>query len=181
VFAEAVYLIVGWLGWQYHSQISGAVQNYTGLPSEVSLIVGVLLIAAVALIPGVFAARAIKHVPGLGMADRVAGSVAHVVLVGLVFYGGLALLANSDHLRAALLGLPSVMPVDVFRAIPGASDMGFVRDLGPRQIDISRLQQLLLWYQRQLRPLLLGSRLAPILFQLYAHLPVIGTSAPYPA
>jgi uncharacterized membrane protein required for colicin V production len=188
LLAEAGFLVTLWIVLTHPSLLDLIVPPsiprplaIVALPGVIGLVVGVV---GRGLIGGAF------RLPFARQVDRVLGAAVHGALAGVAVYVILVGMAGADRVltplnTVAAIGVPQLAAARSLLSLypeaggfvdPGQlSRLSSVAALHPVPFTaLGQYAQALDFYERELRPELHGSRLAPIVLRLGAHLPVIG-------
>jgi uncharacterized membrane protein required for colicin V production len=191
LLAEAGFLVTLWIVITHPAILDAIVPPSVPRPLAIVALPGIIGLA-VGIVGRTLIGPAFR-LPLARQVDRLLGAAVHGALAGVAVYVVVVGMAGADRVLAPLNGVATI----------GSSQLAAARSLLGQYpeaggfVDPSQLSQLssvaaihplpftalgqyaqwLDWYERELRPQLKGSRLAPVVLRLGAHLPVIGRSA----
>ena len=155
LLAEAGFLVSLWIVITHPALLDALVPPsiprplaMVALPGVIGLVVGIM---GRSLLGTAF------RLPLARQVDRLLGAAVHGALAGVIVYVVLVGMAGAERVLAPISGVAAIHPVPLTA--------------------LGQYAQALAWYERELRPQFQGSRLAPVVLRLGAHLPVIGRPA----
>lgn len=194
LLAEAGFLVTFWIVITHPALLDALVPPSIPRPFAMVALPG--LIGLVTGIVGRILLGTAFRLPLARQADRVLGAAVHGALAGVIVYVALLGLAGVDHVLGPISGVATIGSPQVAAArsllgrYPEAgsfidpaqlAQLGSVAALHPVPFTaLGQYAQALAWYERELRPQLRSSRLAPLVLRLGARLPVIGRPVSLP-
>lgn len=188
LLAEAGFVVTFWIVITHPALLDALVPP--SVPRPVAI---VALPAVIGLVTGILGRTllgAAFRLPLARQADRVLGAAVHGALAGVIVYVALLGMAGADRVLGPISGVATIGSAQVAatRSLLGQyreagsfidptqlSRLGSVAALHPVPFTaLGQYAQALAWYERELRPQLQSSRLAPLVLRLGARLPIIG-------
>ena len=155
LLAEAGFLVSLWIVITHPALLDALVPP--SIPRPLAMVALPGMIGLAAGIVGRSLLGTAFRLPLARQADRVLGAAVHGALAGVIVYVVLVGMAGAERVLAPISGVAAIHPVPLTA--------------------LGQYAQALAWYERELRPQFQGSRLAPVVLRLGAHLPVIGRPA----
>ncbi|HYM49435.1 MAG TPA: CvpA family protein [Candidatus Limnocylindrales bacterium] len=188
LLAEAGFLITFWIVARHPAILDAILPPSIPRPMALVALPGVIGLATGVV--GRTLLGATFRLPLARQADKVVGAAVHGALAGVIVYVVLVAMAGADRVLTPITTALSIGSTQMaatqtlLSQYPEAS--GF---LDPGQLSrlssvaavhpvpfaaLGQYAEALAWYEQQLRPQLKGSRLAPLVLQYGAHLPIVG-------
>ena len=195
LLAEAGFLVTFWIVLTHPALLNTIIPPNIPRPLAIVALPGII-----GLVTGLIGRTLFKtafRLPLARQADKVLGAAVHGALAGVIVYVVLLGMAGVDNVLGPISGVATIGSAQVAatRSLLGQYpeagsfiDPAQLAQLGSqaalRPVPFAALgqyAQALAWYEQELRPQLRGSRLAPLVLRLGAHLPVVGRPVKLPA